>query len=54
MPNQHNAGFAYAAPILGTINADIGPDPNIQWVALVHPVGLSVGMVSTAKNLHSN
>ncbi|KAI4925338.1 hypothetical protein J4E85_007217 [Alternaria conjuncta] len=39
-----NAGFAYAAPILGTINADIGPDPNIQWVALVHPVGLSVGM----------
>ena len=42
-----NAGFAYAAPILSTINADIGPDPNIQWVALVHPVGLSVGMVCT-------
>ena len=42
-----NAGFAYAAPILGVINADIGPDPNIQWVALVHPVGLSVCMVRT-------
>lgn len=41
-----NAGFAYAAPLLATINADIGPDPNIQWVALIHPVGLSVGMVS--------
>lgn len=41
-----NSGFTYAAPILPTINADIGPDPNIQWVALVHPVGLSVGMVS--------
>ena len=51
MPKQHNAGFAYAAPILGTINADIGPDPNIQWVALVHPVGLSVGMVCTTTNL---
>ncbi|OAL50140.1 MFS general substrate transporter [Pyrenochaeta sp. DS3sAY3a] len=39
-----NAGFAYAAPLLSTINADLGPDPNIQWVALIHPVGLSVGM----------
>jgi hypothetical protein len=41
-----NSGFAYAAPILPIINADLGPDPNVQWVALVHPVGLSVGMVS--------
>lgn len=39
------SGFGYAAPILSTINADIGPDPNIQWVALIHPVALSVGMV---------
>ncbi|CRK13284.1 hypothetical protein BN1723_017335, partial [Verticillium longisporum] len=30
------AGFGYAAPILGVINADIGPDPNIVWVALVY------------------
>ena len=44
-----NAGFAYAAPILTNINADIGPDPNIIWVALVHPVGLSVGMVSASR-----
>jgi hypothetical protein len=28
------SGFAYAAPLLSTINADLGPDPNIQWVAL--------------------
>lgn len=41
-----NSGFAYAAPILSIINADLGPDTNVQWVALVHPVGLSVGMVS--------
>lgn len=46
-----NSGFAYAAPILTIINADIGPDPNIQWVGLVHPVCLSVGMVSSHLNL---
>ena len=39
-----NAGFAYAGPILPIINPDLGPDPNVQWVALVHPVGLSTGM----------
>jgi len=39
------SGFGYAAPVLSIINADIGPDPNIQWVALIHPVALSVGMV---------
>lgn len=41
-----NSGFAYAAPILPIINADLGPDPNVQWVAYVHPVGLSIGVVS--------
>jgi hypothetical protein len=36
------AGFGYAAPILGLINQDVGPDPNIVWVALVYTlVGLS-------------
>src|ERR1700761_7953247 len=30
------AGFGYAAPILGLINEDVGPDPNIVWVALVY------------------
>ena len=38
------SGFAYAAPILSIINADIGPNPNITWVALIHPVALSVGL----------
>lgn len=37
-------GFALAAPILGYINADIGPDPNITWVPLVFPLGLAVGL----------
>lgn len=37
-------GFALAAPILGFINADIGPDPNITWVPLVFPLGLAVGL----------
>lgn len=36
-------GYALAAPILGTINADIGPDKNIAWVPLMFPVGLAVG-----------
>lgn len=39
-----NAGFAYAGPLLPIINADLGPDSNVQWVALVHPVCLSTGM----------
>lgn len=36
-------GYALAAPILSTINADIGPNKNIAWVPLMFPVGLAVG-----------
>ncbi|CAK7240395.1 MAG: hypothetical protein STHCBS139747_001834 [Sporothrix thermara] len=36
------AGFGFAAPILTTINADIGPSPNIAWVALVYTLTSSV------------
>lgn len=36
-------GYALAAPILGSINADIGPNGNIAWVPLMFPVGLAVG-----------
>ncbi|ROT39633.1 MFS general substrate transporter [Sodiomyces alkalinus F11] len=36
------AGFGFAAPILGIINADIGPDPNIVWVALVYTLTSAV------------
>ncbi|KAF0320388.1 fungal trichothecene efflux pump [Colletotrichum asianum] len=35
-------GFAYAAPILTVINADIGPDPNIVWAALVYTLTSAV------------
>lgn len=38
------AGFNLAAPVLGIINADIGPDPNLIWVALVYTLTLSVGL----------
>lgn len=31
-------GFALVAPLLGTINEDIGPSDNIPWVALVYLV----------------
>lgn len=37
-------GFALAAPLLGIINADIGPNLNITWVPLVFPLCLSVGL----------
>ena len=33
-----------AAPILGVINADIGPDPNYVWIALGYTVPLAVGL----------
>ncbi|KAF2439291.1 MFS general substrate transporter [Karstenula rhodostoma CBS 690.94] len=36
------AAFGYAAPILGIINADIGPDPNITWVALAYTLTSAV------------
>lgn len=36
-------GYALAAPILGTINADIGPNKNIAWVPLMFPIGLAIG-----------
>jgi hypothetical protein len=36
------SGFAYAAPILMIINNDIGPDPNIVWVALVYTLTSAV------------
>lgn len=34
--------FGYAAPILGIINEDIGPDPNYVWISLVYNVCLAV------------
>lgn len=38
-------GFALAAPLLGVINADIGPSANITWVALVYTLTLAVGLL---------
>ncbi|RDW72199.1 MFS general substrate transporter-28 [Coleophoma crateriformis] len=38
-------GFALAAPNLGVINADIGPDANLAWVALVYTLTLAVGLL---------
>jgi hypothetical protein len=38
-------GFALAAPELGVINADIGPDANITWVSLVYTLTLAVGLL---------
>lgn len=37
-------GFAIVAPILGIINADLGPDPDIIWVALVYTLIIAIGM----------
>jgi len=38
------AGFAYAAPILGVIDADIGPSPYLTWVAIVYTLCVAVGL----------
>jgi MFS family permease len=38
------AGFGYAAPILGVINADIGPSPYLSWVAIVYTLCVAVGL----------
>ena len=42
-------GFALAAPNLGVINADIGPDPNIVWVSLVYTLTLAVGLLMVGR-----
>jgi MFS family permease len=39
------AAFGYAAPLLGTINAELGSDPMFVWVSLVYNVTLAVGLV---------
>ena len=38
-------GFGLAAPVLAFINADIGPDPNLSWVALSYLLTNSVGLM---------
>lgn len=38
-------GYGFAAPILGIINADIGPDPSLIWVALVYTLMLAIGLL---------
>jgi MFS family permease len=38
-------GFTLAAPILGIINADIGPDANITWVALAYLLTTAIGLI---------
>lgn len=39
------AGFSLVAPILSLINADIGPSPDIIWVALSYTLTGSVGLM---------
>lgn len=38
-------GFGLAAPVLSFINADIGPDPNLSWVALSYLLTNSIGLM---------
>jgi hypothetical protein len=35
--------FAMAAPVLGVIDADIGPDASITWVAITYILMLAIG-----------
>ncbi|KAK7402452.1 hypothetical protein QQX98_011779 [Neonectria punicea] len=36
--------FGYIAPVLGTINADLGPDPRYTWISLVYNAALAVAL----------
>ena len=36
------AAFGFAAPLLGVINADIGPDDRYTWISLVYNAVLAV------------
>jgi MFS family permease len=38
-------GFTFVAPLLGFVNADIGPDANLTWVALAYLLTSSIGLL---------
>ncbi|KAF2099278.1 MFS general substrate transporter [Rhizodiscina lignyota] len=38
-------GFAFVAPVLSAINADLGPSASITWLALVYTLCLAVGLL---------
>ncbi|KAF2665042.1 MFS general substrate transporter [Microthyrium microscopicum] len=38
-------GFSLIAPVLAIINADVGPDPNIIWLALGYLLTTSIGLI---------
>ncbi|KJR86299.1 uncharacterized protein SPSK_02313 [Sporothrix schenckii 1099-18] len=39
------AGFSFIAPLLGIVNADIGPSDDINWVALTYTLTGAVGLM---------
>lgn len=38
-------GFSLIAPVLGIVNADIGPDPNLTWVSMSYLLTSSIGLI---------
>lgn len=38
------AAFSYIAPVLGVINADIGPNASFTWIAYVYTTGMAVSL----------
>lgn len=38
-------GYAFAAPELASINADLGPDTQINWVSLAYTLTLAVSLL---------
>lgn len=43
------SGFGLVAPVLGAIDADLGPSPNINWVPLVNICGGAVFFLMVGK-----
>lgn len=41
--------FAMTAPVLGVINAEIGPSANITWVAIVYILMLGIGSLMVGR-----
>ncbi|ORY07019.1 fungal trichothecene efflux pump [Clohesyomyces aquaticus] len=39
------AGFKFSATVLATINAELGPDPNYVWIALVYTLTSAVALL---------
>ncbi|KAI8942463.1 hypothetical protein NX059_000531 [Plenodomus lindquistii] len=46
---QGTGAYSFIAPILGVVNADVGPDANYFWIGLVNTLGQACGFTMVGR-----